>query len=412
MSNSSVVVVGAGLIGLATARAICRAYPGMAVTVLEKEVAPASHQSGRNSGVLHAGLGYMPGSRKARLAPAGLRQLVAFCDLHGVAYDICGKLVVATEQAELVRLEELLRRGRLNGLRGLEWLGPEAMREVEPHVVGIAALRVPEEGIADFPGVARALVRELERLGAAVLTGAEVTALRRRRSRWLVSSHRGELECDLLVNCAGLHSDRIARLAGERVLLRIVPFRGEYYRLRPDRAHLVRHLIYPGPHLGYPLLGVHLTRRIDGGVLAGPNAVLAFAREGYRWSTVVPKDLVESVMFGGVWRFAVRHRSMVLAEARSSLSRGHFVRSLRRLVPEIAPRDLESGPAGVRAQAMHPDGRLADDFQVMVRPGVLHVLNAPSPGATACLAIADELVAMLADQVGEPARQSRVAQTD
>ena len=401
MSAPSVVVIGAGLVGLATARGIRRRYPHAAVRVLEKEGAPATHQSGRNSGVLHAGLGYVPGSRKASLARTGLRQLVSFCDQHGVDYEICGKLVVAADRSELGRLEELLRRGRLNGLHGLAWLSPESMREFEPHVAGVAALHVPEEGIVDFPGVARALVRELEQLGVDVLTDAEVTGLRRLEPRWVVSSSRGEFESDLLVNCAGLHSDRVARLAGERPPLRIVAFRGEYHRLRPERAHLVRHLIYPVPHFGYPFLGVHLTRGISGGVLAGPNAVLALAREGYQWSTVVLRDLFECVTFPGIWRFAARHREMVLAEAGLSLSRERFVRSLQRLVPEIGPKDLEPGHAGVRAQAMHADGTLADDFEVMVRPNALHVLNAPSPAATACFAIAEELGAMVAEQVGD-----------
>lgn len=394
------VVVGGGIIGLATAYKTLGGHPGIGVTVLEKEPGVGRHQSGNNSGVLHAGLYYKPGSAKARLATSGIRQMTAFCRRHDVAHEICGKLVVATSEAEVPRLRDLMERGTLNGLTGLEWLGAERMREVEPHVAGVAAVRVPEEGIVDYRRVCEALVAEIERLGGRVVTGAPVRGLRRGTAGgWTAETPGGDFAGDLLVNCAGLHCDRVARLAGERSELKIVPFRGEYYELRAERAGLVRNLIYPVPDPAFPFLGVHFTRLVRGGVEAGPNAVLAFAREGYTKSRISPRDLADALGFPGLWRFLARYPGMSFAELRRSFSRDLFCAALQRLVPDVRPDDLVPGGAGVRAQAMLPNGDLVQDFYFLERPGALHVLNAPSPGATASLAIGDEIVRRLGPQI-------------
>jgi L-2-hydroxyglutarate oxidase len=361
------------------------------VTVLEKEPAVGCHQSGHNSGVLHAGLYYRPGSAKARLAVAGIREMTAFCRDRGVPHEICGKLVVATDDFERARLDALLERGTQNGLRGLERLDPPRMREVEPHVGGLAALRVPEEGIVDYPQVCRVLAAELARLGSEVVMGARATALRPVADGWVVESTAGEFRGDFLVTCAGLHADRVARMAGVRSNVRVVPFRGEYYKLRPEREQLVRHLIYPVPDPRFPFLGVHFTRMIHGGVEAGPNAVLAFAREGYTKTRVHLGDLADAVLFPGLWRFVKTHRRSTWGELRRSFSRRRFTASLQRLVPAVDSDDLLPGGAGVRAQAMRADGTLVEDFWFEEAPNALHVLNAPSPAATASLAIGGEI---------------------
>lgn len=386
------VIVGGGIIGLATAYKLALASPGSSVTVLEKEPGVCRHQSGNNSGVLHAGLYYAPGSYKARLAVEGIRQMTAFCEAHGVPHEICGKLVVATSQDELPRLRGLLERGRRNGLAGLEWLDAPRIRELEPHAAGLAAVRVPEEGIVDYPRVCEALVGEIERLGGRVVTGARVRSLRRGAAGWVAESEAGDFEAALLVNCAGLFADRVARMAGERPALRIVPFRGEYYRLRPGRESLVRNLIYPVPDPAFPFLGVHFTRMIRGGIEAGPNAVLAFAREGYTNRDFSARDLADALSFVGLRRFIARHAGTCWSELRRSFSRPLFAKALQRLVPEVRTDDLLPGGAGVRAQALLPDGTLVQDFHFLERPGALHLLNAPSPGATASLAIGDEIV--------------------
>lgn len=351
----------------------------------------AQHQSTHNSGVLHAGLQYTPGSEKARLARSGIRRMTEFCARHDIAHEICGKLVVATSQRQLPRLEAMLERGRANGLEGLRRLTPEEAREIEPHVQCTGAIHVPEEGIVDFAGVCRALLEELEAHGCEVRTGAEVRRLRRSRGRWHIATTAGDYESRVVVNCAGLHSDRIARLAESTPPCRIVPFRGEYQRLVPEREHLVRHLIYPLPEPGFPFLGVHFTRRVQGGIDAGPNAVLAFAREGYDLATVNVRDLADAASFRGLWRFAFRHPRMVLRELAQSIDRRRFVSALRRLVPEIGDDDLVPGGAGVRAQAVLPNGDFVHDFLWVEAPGAVHVVNAPSPAATASLVIGKEV---------------------
>ncbi|HLL82914.1 MAG TPA: L-2-hydroxyglutarate oxidase, partial [Longimicrobium sp.] len=325
----------------------------------------------------------------------GIRQMRGFCDETGVPYERCGKLVVAVDEGEIPSLQELMRRGTANGLHGLRWLGPEEMREVEPHVAGVAAVRVPEEGIVDYPRVCEALAGRIRELGGEVLTGAAVHALRRDGGGWVAETGRGDLRAARFVNCAGLHSDRVARMSGEPTEVRIVPFRGEYYTLRAERESLVKHLIYPVPDPSFPFLGVHFTRMIRGGVEAGPNAVLALAREGYRKSSFNLRDVREVLFFSGLWRFLHRYPAMCWAEIRRSYSRELFAAALRRLVPEIRADDLEPGGVGVRAQAMLPDGQLLQDFYFLERAGALHVLNAPSPGATASLAIGDEIVRRL-----------------
>lgn len=391
----SVLVIGGGLVGLGTAWRLLEQRPGLALTLLEKESGVGAHQSTHNSGVLHCGLYYRPGSAKARLAVEGIRQMVDFCRAENLPHELCGKLVVATAPDELPRLGELLRRGAANGLEGLRRLDAAGMRRIEPHVAGLAAAHVPGEGIVDYRAVCDRLAARLQERGARIQTRARVTRLERRGGEWVAATPAGEFTGEFLVNCAGLHSDRVASLAGEPRDVRIVPFRGEYYRLRPERQDLVKHLIYPVPDPKFPFLGVHFTRLVLGGVEAGPNAVLAFAREGYRLTTLNLRDLADALLFPGLWRFLRRYPAMVQTELAQSLSRERFCRSLQRLVPEVRPEDLAPGGAGVRAQAMTPAGELVQDFHLVTRDHALHVLNAPSPAATASLAIGAEVAARM-----------------
>lgn len=388
------IVIGGGLVGLATALRVQDRFPSGFVTVLEKEPQAGGHQSTHNSGVLHCGLYYKPGSLKARLAVQGIRQMIDFCRTHGIPHEVCGKVVVATEESELPRLDELLRRGDANGLRGLRRLDQAGLRAIEPNAAGIAAAQVPEEGIVDYAAVVATMVRLIREQGGEVVTGAKVTGLRA-SGEWVVTSTAGEYPADFIINCAGLHCDRISRLAGEREDLQIVPFRGEYYELNAGAGELVRNLIYPVPDPAFPFLGVHFTRMIRGGVECGPNAVLAFAREGYRASNISPRDLAEIIAFPGLWRFLRRYPRMAVSELVRSFSKETFCRSLQRLVPDLRSRDLVRGTAGVRAQAMNSAGDLLQDFHLVCRDRALHVLNAPSPGATASLAIGEYIAAQL-----------------
>jgi len=390
-----IIVIGGGIVGLATAYRLGERMAGAEITLLEKESEVGKHQTGHNSGVLHCGLYYKPGSVKARLAVQGIRQMVAFCQENGVPHEICGKLVVAADDTEVERLRALQERGAANGLEGLRWMGREEMREIEPHVGGVAALRVPQEGIVDYARVCAALVSRLRERGARVVTSARVTRLRPSGAGWVAETAAGEFPADYLINCAGLYCDRVAELAGERRDMRILPFRGEYYKIRSDRQHLVRNLIYPVPDPSFPFLGVHFTRLIHGGIEAGPNAVLATAREGYRKSDFNAADLADVLTYGGFWRFLRRYPSMCWYELRRSFSRALFCRSLQRLVPEIQPDDLAAGGSGVRAQAIAPEGDLVQDFRFIERANALHVLNAPSPAATASLAIGAEIASMV-----------------
>ena len=386
------LVIGGGVVGLATAWRLQTMQPGSRVCVLEKEPEVGSHQSSHNSGVLHCGLYYKPGSIKAILAVRGIRQMVEFCREADIDHEVCGKLVVACNDTELERLRKLEERGRQNGLEGIEFLGREAMLEREPNVGGIAALRVPQEGIVDYPAVCSELKRRITANGGDVQTGARVTRLKQRGGEWIATTPKGEFAGRYLVNCAGLHCDRVAGLAGEKRETRIVPFRGEYYKLVEGSEGLVRHLIYPVPDPQFPFLGVHFTRLIHGGTEAGPNAVLAFAREGYRKTDVNVRDLWDAVTYSGLWRFVVKYPRITALELWQSLSKRRFCKALQKLVPIIRVTDIEPGGAGVRAQAMAREGNLIQDFCLIQRPAALHVLNAPSPAATASLAIGEEIV--------------------
>jgi L-2-hydroxyglutarate oxidase len=395
MSSMRVCIIGGGIVGLATALQLQKRRPNAEITLLEKEAAFGLHQSTHNSGVLHAGLYYKPGSAKARMAVEGIRQMTEFCQSHGIAHEICGKLVVAVDKTEVERLKGLHERSRLNGLRGVEWLEGDAIREREPHVAGVAALHVPEEGIVDYEAVVAAMASEARAKGARLLTGAKVTAVAREGSGWRVESAAGDFPSDFLVNCAGLYCDRVSALAGEIRSTRIVPFRGEYFKLRPGRENLVRNLIYPVPDPAFPFLGVHFTRMIHGGVEAGPNAILATSREGYRKRDINLADLWDALSFGGLWRFMAQHAGMCRDELLRSFSKSRFCASLQRLVPDLQINDLVPGGAGVRAQAMSRNGKLVQDFELIERPNAIHVLNAPSPAATASLAIAAEIAGRL-----------------
>lgn len=385
-------IIGGGIIGLATAYRFGQRMPGRRVIVFEKESGVGRHQTGHNSGVLHAGLYYKPGSNKARLAVEGIRQMVRFCAENGVKHEICGKLVVAASEEEVPRMMDLFERGTANGLAGLRVLNRAEMLEIEPHVGGVRALRVPEEGIVDYAAVCATLVRKIEEQGGEVRVSSGVTGLRETETGWRVATGAGECEVDFIVNCAGLHCDRVAEMGGVAREMRIVPFRGEYYLIRKERQDLVRHLIYPVPDPSFPFLGVHFTRLIHGGVEAGPNAVLAFAREGYTKRDFVAADLWDALSFPGLWKFLRRYPAVSWYEIRRSFSKRLFCESLQRLVPEIQVDDISPGGAGVRAQSMLPNGDLVQDFLFADRRKALHLLNAPSPGATASLAIGDEVV--------------------
>jgi len=391
-----ILVIGAGIVGLSSAMEATRRFPQLRLAVLEKETEPARHQSGHNSGVIHSGIYYKPGSLKARLCVEGAAAMVEFCRRHEIAHEICGKVIVATTEAELPRLEELRRRGTANGLQGVRDLGPEQLRELEPHSAGIRALHVPSTGITDYPAVCRKYAEIIITNGAQLFTGTEVTGIIRRGRELVVETTRGEFAADYIINCAGLHSDRIVRMAGQRPEVMIIPFRGEYYELAPGREGLVRGLIYPVPDPALPFLGVHFTRHVHGGVEAGPNAVLAFSREGYRHSDTDTGDVLTMLTFPGFWRMGMKQWRTGVDEFYRSLSKEAFTRALQKLLPEIRSEDLKTGGAGVRAQAVRRDGSLLDDFYFVQGENMLHVCNVPSPAATASLPIGRAVVDMAA----------------
>jgi L-2-hydroxyglutarate oxidase len=393
-SEFDYAVIGGGILGLSTAMELTRRATGARLVLLEKEESLASHQSGRNSGVIHSGIYYPPGSFKARFARAGNESMVRYCREHGIAHEVCGKLVVATDPQELAPLAALFERGRENGLQ-VERLDPDAIAELEPHVRCLAGIRVPSTGVADFGAVCRSFAATVATAGGEIVRGAEVERVAKLRGRFEIETAKGTIRARTLVNCAGLFSDRVARMCGADPGARIVPFRGEYYALRPEKRDLVRGLVYPVPDPRFPFLGVHLTRGIDGSVHAGPNAILAFRREGYRWGAISMRDTLEVMAFAGFRRLARRHLRAGVVEARRSLSKKAFVASLQRLVPAITLDDVVRAPAGVRAQALLPDGRLVDDFLIVEGEGAVHVCNAPSPGATASLEIGKAIVARL-----------------
>lgn len=392
-SAERIGVVGAGIVGLAVARRLTEADPGARVTVLDKESAIAKHQTGHNSGVAHAGLYYAPGSLKARLCRRGMGLLKELCEARGLAYEECGKLVVARDAGEIDRLREIERRATENGVPELAWLEGSQLQDVEPHVVGVAAVHSPRTAIVDFKAVAAALADDVRSGGGEILLGRAVTAIENTNNEVRVTTGDGEVRgFDRLFLCAGLQSDRVAQLAGDEAGPAIIPFRGEYLRLKPDTTNLVRGLIYPVPDPAFPFLGVHFTRRVDGGVDIGPNAVLAFAREGYTLGRIVPRDLAATLRWPGFRRLAARHWRMGLREMRGSLQTGAFVDQARTFVPALARGDVERAPAGVRAQAIDRDGSLVDDFRINTLGRVVAVRNAPSPAATSSLAIAEHVV--------------------
>jgi len=391
-SRYNVIIIGGGVVGLGVALEITRRFPHLRLLLLEKEAGVARHQSGHNSGVIHSGVYYKPGSMKARLCVAGAAAMVDFCREQGIPHEVCGKVIVATHADELPRLEELRMRGEANGLAGLRLIGPEELREIEPHSAGVQALVVPSIGITNYAAVCEKYAELISARGGTILTSATATGIKRFSDEIVVETPRGAFSTVALINCAGLFSDRISRMAGDRPGVMIVPFRGEYYDLVPERASLVRALIYPVPDPRFPFLGVHFTRRITGKVDAGPNAVLALAREGYRHRDINLRDLGSSLAFPGFWRMARQHWRNGLDEWHRSLSKPAFVRALRRLLPEVGERDLVPGGSGVRAQALKPDGALVDDFQFVPSGKVLHVLNVPSPAATASLMIGKAIV--------------------
>jgi (S)-2-hydroxyglutarate dehydrogenase len=385
-----VVVVGAGILGLATARELRTRHPRLRLAVVDKEGAPGRHQSGHNSGVLHAGVYYKPGSLKAQLCVTGKAAMERFADEHGIRYDTCGKLIVALDESELGRLADLEVRARSNGVVGLRMLGPEELREVEPHAAGIRALHSPGTGIIDFADVVKALAQLLVADGVELRFDHQVFGIKERGGLTIVQTSGGDLEARRIITCAGLHSDRIARHDADPDVA-IIPFRGDYYTLTPEARFLCRGLIYPVPDPALPFLGVHFTKRTDGAVWAGPNAVLATAREGYRRRDVVPRDLYETVRFSGFSRLARRWWRTGASEVWRDLVKRAFVRDLQRYVPEVRSDQLVFGPSGVRAQAVGLDGTLVDDFKLVRGPTSLHVVNAPSPAATASLAIASHI---------------------
>jgi len=391
-SRCDVIIVGGGIVGLAVALEITKRFPRLRLLLLEKEDRVGRHQSGHNSGVIHSGVYYRPGSQKAKLCVEGARAMIEFCRTHAIPHQICGKVIVATYEEEFPRLEELRRRGEANGLTGLQMIGPEQLREIEPHASGLRALIVPSTGITDYAMVCEKSAELICVQGGTILTSTAVTGLRNLTDELVVETSGAAFSTTYLINCAGLFSDRIAGMAGGKLDVIIVPFRGEYYDLIPERSSLVRALIYPVPDPQFPFLGVHFTRRVGGTVDAGPNAVLAFRREGYHRTDFSPRDLASSLAFPGFWRMAAKHWRSGLDEFHRSFSKPAFVRALQRLLPELRAEDLIPGGSGVRAQALRRDGSLVDDFLFVPAGRMLHVLNVPSPAATASLVIGRSIV--------------------
>jgi len=390
------VVIGGGIVGLSTARALLERHPGARILVLEKEGGWARHQTGHNSGVIHSGIYYKPGSYKARFCREGARALVEFCRERGIEYEICGKVIVATEPDELPLLDALHERGLKNGLE-VEKVGPGELKELEPHASGLAAIRVPSTGIVDFAKVAEAFAALVGEKGGELRTGTVVEGISDTGREVVVCTNKGAFHARTLVNCAGLHSDRVAQMCGVEAGAKIVPFRGEYYELRPEKRYLVKNLIYPVPNPNFPFLGVHFTRSIDGIVEAGPNAVLGLAREGYKKTDFDLRDFVEEITYPALWRLAKKNWRTGIGEIHRSISKKAFVRGLKKLVPEVEDGDVVPIAAGVRAQALKEDGAMVDDFLISEGKNSVHVLNAPSPAATASIPIGEEIAKRAAE---------------
>ena len=400
-----VSIVGGGIIGLATAFHLTRRYPGCRVAVIEKEGELAVHQTGHNSGVIHSGIYYRPGSQKARFCVAGVESLIQFCVENDIEFERCGKVIVATEQSELGRLDDLYQRGIANGVDGLELIGPERLKEIEPSANGIKAIYSPGTGIVDFKAVSNAYAAKVRAAGGDILTHSEVLDIARSGGSIYLDTTRGGIESRYLINCAGLQVDKVARKIGVEPNVRIIPFRGEYYTLSTQSSHLVKGLIYPVPNPRFPFLGIHFTRTIHGQVEAGPNSVLAFAREGYSKTSFNVKETLSALSYPGFWAMTFKYWSTGLRELRRSVSKRIFLNDLQRLVPEVGLGDLSPGGSGVRAQAVDKRGRLLDDFFIQESKGAIHVLNAPSPGATSSLSIGNYIVGLAARSfdLGEPA---------
>lgn len=382
-----IVVVGAGLVGLATAYNLKLKFPSKRLLILEKEDGVSKHQSGHNSGVIHSGIYYKPGSLKAKNCIEGYKSLISFCDEHGISYDLCGKIIVATDKSEIGALNNIFSRGLENGLQDLKRLEKDELLEYEPHVNGVAGVHVPQTGIVDYPGMAIKLAELISSLGGDIVFNAELIGIKSNSTGYMLETSSGTYQTKRLITCAGLQSDRVSRLGNAENDLKIIPFRGEYYKLKQEKEYLVKNLIYPVPDPEFPFLGVHFTRMIGGGVEAGPNAVLAFKREGYKFQDFSFSDVADTFSWPGFWKIAFKYGKTGAMEMYRSLSKTSFTRSLQKLIPEIQEKDLIDGGAGVRAQACDKQGNLVDDFNISELKNAIHVRNAPSPAATSCLSI-------------------------
>ncbi|MGN6643367.1 MAG: L-2-hydroxyglutarate oxidase [Verrucomicrobiota bacterium] len=405
MQTFDYAVIGGGIVGLSTALHVGKKFPGARVLVVEKESAPAQHQTGRNSGVIHSGIYYKPGSYKARFAKSGAQSMVKFCQEHGIPHEVCGKVIVATQESQLPLLENLVKRGQLNEVP-VEKVPAERVREIEPHVQCIAGVLVKSTGITSYKKLCQKILELIQANGGEIQFSTEVQRIQNRGTEQIIETNSGEYGARFVINCAGLHSDRVARAAGADPKAKIVPFRGEYYELKPDRRHLVKTLIYPVPNPDFPFLGVHFTRMIDGSIHAGPNAVLAFARQGYFKTDFNARDFFETMTFGGFWKMASKNMGEGLKEMYRSFSKAAFTRSLQELIPEVRSEDLIPCAAGIRAQALTDDGKLVDDFLIIPGKNSLHVCNAPSPAATACLEIGMHVAAQVPEMRKQPVASS------
>lgn len=395
-----VIIVGGGIVGLATARQLLKSDPSLRLLVIEKETEVAQHQTGNNSGVIHSGLYYKPGSLKARNCIHGYKLLIDFCDEHDVPYDLCGKVVVATEEKELPLLQTLFQRGEQNGLHGFVMLKPEALKEIEPHLQSLGGFFVPQTGIVDYKLVAQKFADEIRKSGGLIKLGEKVVNIITENTSVVVETDQSTYQAKVLINCAGLYSDKIAQLTKPDINVRIIPFRGEYFKLKKEKEHLVRNLIYPVPDPNFPFLGVHFTRMMKGGIEAGPNAVLAFSREGYRKSDINFSELTETLTWPGFQKVASKYWRTGLGEMYRSFSKGAFTKALQKLIPEIQAHDLVEGGAGVRAQACDRTGGLVDDFLIFEEKHVINVCNAPSPAATSSLSIGESIASIAVKKLG------------